>query len=55
MVTNESAIVEQELAPDTRRAEVLRDSPRLAELVYEQQPEAAWGFRIRREQARSQA
>ena len=40
-------MVEQELAPDTGRAEVLRGSPCLAERVDEQQPEAACGFGVR--------
>jgi hypothetical protein len=50
-----TGLSEQELAPDAGRAEVLPDSPCLAELVDEQQPEAAWGFRVGREHARGQA
>jgi hypothetical protein len=48
-------LIEQQLAPDTSGAEVLPDSPCLAELVDEQQAEAAWGFGVRREQARCKA
>lgn len=48
-------LVEQELAPDTGRAEVLPGSPCLAKLVDDEQPEAAWGLVVRREHARSQA
>ena len=48
-------LIEHELAPDTRRAEAVKDSPCLAELVDEQQPEAASALRVRREDARSQA
>jgi hypothetical protein len=48
-------LVEQELAPDTGKAEVLPGSPRLAKRIDDQQPEAAWGFGVRRKHARSQA
>jgi hypothetical protein len=55
VVTTGAGLIEQELAPDTGRAEVLPDSPCLAQLVDEQQPEAAWGFGVGREHARCQA
>lgn len=49
-----AGLIEQELAPDTSGAGVLPDSPCLAELVDEQQTEAAWGFGVSREKARCQ-
>ena len=47
-------LIEQQLAPDTSTVELVPDSPRLAELVDEHQPEAARGFGVTREHARSQ-
>jgi hypothetical protein len=48
-------LIEQELAPNTGRADVLPGSPCLAKRVDDEQPEAAWGLGVRREHARSQA